>query len=63
MSWFQHRHYWRVKTGIHEVKNRDSSTGSCLFLEDCPCGAVRQIEYSAGNDPVIRIARPPDTTA
>jgi hypothetical protein len=54
MSWFDHRHYWRPMTNLNTVI--DPVTGKPkmgLLIEDCACGAVRQIEFSAGKAPVV----------
>jgi hypothetical protein len=55
MSWFEHRHYWRPRTGINTVSNAKGETVMCLVLEECSCGEVRTIEYQAGQPPIVRM--------
>lgn len=63
MSWFQHRHHWRVKTGLVAVKADSAALPhSHMYVEDCACGAVRSIEFAAGRAPEVRIAITPTTS-
>lgn len=58
MGWFEHRHHWRLKTGLNTIASAmggDKPSGG-LIVEDCSCGAVRTIEFYPGEAPVIRTA-------
>jgi hypothetical protein len=56
MGWFDHRHHW-TDVQLHPVKAPDAAQAQgYLLLQECRCGAVRQLEYSAGDAPVIRNA-------
>lgn len=60
MGWFEHRHNWRPKTGLNTVVVPGSARAkSGLIIEDCSCGAVRQIEFEPGENPTVRIVLPP----
>ena len=49
MAWFEHRHYWRPKTALNTVLDPETKEKiGGLLLEDCPCGAVRTIEFQPG---------------
>jgi len=58
MSWFKHKHWWRVKSD-NIIKESDGRTRAQLILEDCSCGAVRTIEVEPGKAPVVRIGYDP----
>ena len=57
MGWFEHSHYWRPKTDLNIIKNREGGNQGGLIVEDCTCGAVRTIEFEPGKPPVVRMAR------
>ena len=58
--WFEHRHWWRAKTDLNKVIDPTSKMATAvLLLEDCACGAVRQIEFKPGQAPVIWITKAP----
>ncbi len=59
MNWFEHRHWWRLKTDLNKVVNKEGQATACLIIEDCACGAVRQVEFAPGVAPVIRITLAP----
>lgn len=60
MGWFEHRHYWQPKTGLNKVIAAGSDKAkSGLIIEDCLCGAVRQIEFEPGENPTVRVVLPP----
>lgn len=55
VSWFEHYHSWSPRK-VDAVRQPEApyATGA-LILEQCRCGAVRTIEYTPGQAPVIRI--------
>ena len=58
MSWFEHRHYWRPKMDTNTVFDPETKLATAIILiEDCPCGAVRQIECRPGQEPIVRIGK------
>lgn len=55
MGWLDHKHYWRPKTALNTVVDPQTKGNiGGLIIEDCMCGAVRQIEFWPGKSPVIR---------
>jgi hypothetical protein len=61
MGWFKHRHWWCGKNALNTIEDEAGRTTGALILEDCACGAVRQIEFKPGVDPVVRITPAPAT--
>lgn len=57
MGWFEHRHHWYSATDLNKVMDRESNRAiAVIILEKCSCGDVRTIEFSPGQNPVIRYA-------
>lgn len=54
MKWFEHRHYWRLKTAIDLTEK--GCTKGVQMVEECGCGALRTIEIFPGKAPVVRMA-------
>lgn len=56
MILFKHRHYWTELTGVNRVRDPGKSLPHAAFiLEECRCGAIRQIEYRLGESPKVYI--------
>lgn len=61
MPWFKHQHYWRQKTGINPIRRSDKELAEGgVILEDCPCGAVRMVEFRPGEVPKVFITEAPN---
>lgn len=58
----KHEHYWSALTDLNTVKDPQGNRTGALIIQSCSCGAIRQIEYGPGKDPVIRITIPNEET-
>ncbi len=61
MGFFDHRHHWRRKAGPDRVMSKENKelAQSVILIEDCHCGAIRQIEYTTGREPTIFVVMTP----
>ncbi len=51
---FNHQHRWNLMES-REVKGKTGDVAQFVVrFEQCDCGAVRTVEYSAGKAPIIR---------
>jgi hypothetical protein len=58
MGFFDHQHYWRPVTDLNTVvdPHTKGKLGG-LILQQCSCGAVRQIEFYPGKAPIVSDAK------
>lgn len=55
MDWFGHRHRWGYLASAYQRDEGGLTIGE-MQVQQCGCGAIRQIECLPGKDPIIRTA-------